>query len=159
MAFSCSFFCCPWYLGQGPRCFSPHARDCTTLPLTTPPPTSLPISSHLESLSTLRHRPAAPRSPENPSVAVALLAVFAFSPIVTEARARRHPVQTITVVLLLTLAPFHQCFPSTNDVGSEHASGRCTFMCGLPNITAFSHFAHIQNGEFKAAQTKLKRRR
>ncbi|XP_019479653.1 PREDICTED: dual specificity protein phosphatase 8-like [Hipposideros armiger] len=43
------------------------------------------------------------------------------------------------------IAPFHLCSPSTNDVGSEHASGRCTFIRGLLKITAFSHFAHIQN--------------
>lgn len=27
-AFSCCCFCCPWCRGQGPRCFSPHTRDC-----------------------------------------------------------------------------------------------------------------------------------
>lgn len=40
---------------------------------------------------------------------------------------------------------------STNDVGSKH------LFCGLPKITAFNHFAHIQNGEFKASQIKLKK--
>ena len=95
--------------------------------------------------------------PEKPSVAVALLTVFAFFPIVTEALSRRHPVQTITIVLLPILAPFHQCF-------SQLAlSGQSPPLADAPSISAslrlllVNHFAHIQNGEFKAAQTKLKR--
>lgn len=109
-AFSCCYFCCPWYLGQGPRFLSPLIRDCMCVSSLTPlHPPSLPIFTQFRAGPSFAIG-LQPPSPENPSVTVALLAVFAFLPIVTEARARRHPVQTIAVVLLPILGPFRQCF-------------------------------------------------
>lgn len=96
----------PW--PRTPLFFSPHSRLYDSSPHNTPTHLlcSFPVTPH-------RADPSyaiglQPPSPKKPSVAVALRAVFAFFLIVTEARARRHPVQTITVVLLLISAPFHQ---------------------------------------------------
>lgn len=151
--FSCCLFCCPWCLGQGPRCLSPHTRNCMSflplIPLTLLPypfPVTLHRADPSYAIGLL------PTSPEKPSVAVAVLAVFAFFPIVTEARAGKHPVQTVAVLLLPTLAPFHQsCFLLKMSLVGARLWQR-HLQCGLPKITAFNHFAHVQNGEFKAAQ-------
>lgn len=110
-AVPCRLFCCPWCFGQGPRCLSPDTGGSMSV---SPPK---PHSRLLCPSPVIPHRAdpsyatgLQPPSPEKPSVAVALLAVFAFFPIVTEPRARRPSVQTIAIVPLPILAPFHQCF-------------------------------------------------
>lgn len=113
-AFSCYLFCCPWCLGQGPCCRSPHTRDG---PRVCRPPTThtrllcpFPVTPHRAdpSCATGLQHPTPPFS-EIPSVAVAVLGIFAFFLIVTGAWARRQPVQT-TAIVLRKLTPFHQCF-------------------------------------------------
>lgn len=115
----------PW-VAPGTRCPAVRrASDATGLPSTatgkqTSSPEPVPPKPHSRLLCpspVIPHRAdpsyatgLQPPSPEKPSVAVALLAVFAFFPIVTEPRARRPSVQTIAIVPLPILAPFHQCF-------------------------------------------------
>lgn len=94
--------------------------------------------------------------PRTPSLAAAVRGVCAFFAIVTQPWARGHPTNPSRRSSDASTAP---SFPlPLGDVLSQHPSARCTFTFGLLKILLVNHFAHIQNGEFAAVQTKLNKR-